>query len=206
MRLHCASFVFSLAVAGCGGSTIPDPKEALDEYAAAAASGDADAIYDMLSERSRRSLSREEVRRIVADERQELADQAKSVSAPGVVIKAQAKVRYADGEHAALDLEEDGFRITAAGALPAGARNPTQALEQLRRVLARRSYAGLIRVLSPKTRAAVENDIRSLVEGLENPEGLDVEVTGDSAVVQVPGGHEVKLRREAGVWHVEDFD
>jgi len=206
VRLCGAPLLFLLAVAACGGSAIPDPKEALDEYAAAAAKGDADAIYDMMSERSRRSLSREEVRRIVADERDELADQAKSIGAPGVVIKARAKVRYADGEHAALDLEEEGFRISAAGALPAGAQYPTQALEQLRRVLARRSYAGLIRVLSPKTRAAIENDIRSLVIGLENPEGLDVEVTGDSAIVQVPGGHEVKLRREAGVWHVEDFD
>jgi len=25
-------------------------------------------------------------------------------------------------------------------------------------------------------------------------------------VVTVPGGHEVKLKREGGVWRVEDFD
>ena len=89
--------------------------------------------------------------------------------------------------------------------LPAGARTPEQALEQLRRVLARRSFAGLMRVLSPATRSAIEGDLRSLVTGLEHPEGLEVSIVGDSATVQVPGGHEVKLRREAGVWHVEDF-
>ncbi|MGH7295028.1 MAG: hypothetical protein ACRELB_08845, partial [Polyangiaceae bacterium] len=80
------------------------------------------------------------------------------------------------------------------------------ALEQLRRVLARRSYAGLMRVLSPTTRAAVENDLRTLVDGLGEPGTLPVQTSGDTAVVKVPGGHQVKLKREAGVWRVEDFD
>jgi hypothetical protein len=185
---------------------MPDPKDAVRAYAEAAARGDADAIYGMLSEKGQRSLSRDEVRRLVGEERKELADQAKALAAPGVVVKARARVRYPDGEDATLELEGGTFRISAADALPAGARTPAQALEQLRRVLARRSYAGLLRVLSPSTRSAIENDLRSLVEGLEHPEGLEVQVAGDRATVQIPGGHEVKLRREAGVWHVEDFD
>jgi hypothetical protein len=123
-----------------------------------------------------------------------------------VSIKAHARVRYPDGEDATLDLEHGAFRIAAADALPAGARTPVEALEQLRRVLARRSYAGLLRVLSPSTRAAVESDLRSLVDGLERPDGLEVRIAGDSATVQIPGGHQVKLRRESGVWRVDDFD
>ncbi|MRG91852.1 hypothetical protein [Polyangium spumosum] len=196
----------ALALAACGGSAMPDPKDAVKAYADAAARGDADAIHAMMSKKGKRSLSREDVRRIVAEEKSELADQAKALSAPGVTIKAHARVRYPDGEDATLELENGVFRISAADALPAGAKTPAQALEQLRRVLARRSYAGLLRVLSPSTRSAIENDLRSLVEGLEHPEGLEVQVSGDRATVQVPGGHEVKLRREAGVWHVEDFD
>ncbi|WP_272419220.1 hypothetical protein [Polyangium jinanense] len=196
----------AFALAACGGSDMPDPKDAVKAYADAAARGDADAIHGMMSAKAQRSLSREDVRRIVAEERSELADQAKALAAPGVTIKAHARMRYADGEDATLELEGGVFRISAADALPAGAKTPAQALEQLRRVLARRSYAGLLRVLSPSTRSAIENDLRSLVEGLEHPEGLEVQVSGDRATVQVPGGHEVKLRREAGVWHVEDFD
>ena len=69
-----------------------------------------------------------------------------------------------------------------------------------------RSYAGLMRVLTASTRAAIEQDLRSLVEGLERPETLHVEVSGDSATVGVPGGHSVKLKRDGGVWRVEDFD
>jgi hypothetical protein len=177
-------------------------------YSAAAARGDADAIYDMLSDKGRTALSRAEVRKMVAEEKAELADQARSVNGQNVGVKTRARVKYPDGEIATLEFDEDesAFRISAADALPAGARTPEQALEQLRRVLARRSYAGLMRVLTPATRSAVESDLRSLVEGLEQPEGLEVHVAGDSATVQIPGGHEVKLRREAGVWRVEDFD
>ena len=115
-------------------------------------------------------------------------------------------LRYADGEEAALELRDGKYWVTAAGALPGGARTPEEALDQLRRVLARRSYAGLMRVLTPATRAAVEGDLRALVEGLERPGTLPVQVSGDGATVGVPGGHQVKLRREAGVWRVEDWD
>lgn len=195
-----------LSSIGCGGGSVPDPKDAVKAYAQAAARGDADAIYGMLSEKGRRSLSRQDLTRIIVDEKSELADQAKALESPASVIKARARVKFADGEDATLELEKDGFRISSADALPVGARSPAQALAALRRVLARRSYAGLMRVLSPSTRSAIENDLRSLVTGLENPEGLEIDVSGDRATVQVPGGHEVKLRREAGVWHVEDFD
>ncbi|NUQ79114.1 MAG: hypothetical protein HUU21_36805 [Polyangiaceae bacterium] len=200
--------ILAILAAACASSTIPPPEEAIKAYAEAAQKGDADAIYDMLSEKSRRALSREEVRKLVADERKELAEQAKALSSPDVAakVKTRARVRYPDGEDATLELEDQAFRISAADALPAGARTPEQALEQLRRVLARRSYAGLMRVLTPATRSAVESDLRSLVEGLEHPEGLEVQITGDTATVAIPGGHEVKLRREGGVWRVDDFD
>lgn len=200
-------FAVAALATGCVAGRVPDPRDAARGYADAARRGDADAIYDMLSEKGRRSLSRDEVRRIVKDERGELADEAKALTSPSAVVKARARVRYADGEVATLVLDDEGvFRIGAADALPAGARTPEQALEQLRRVLARRSYAGLMRVLSPTTRSAIENDLRSLVTGLDHPEGLEVNVVGDSATVEVPGGHQVRLKREGGTWHVEDFD
>ncbi len=175
-------------------------------YADAAARGDAAALRGMLSDKGRRALSGPEVARLVEDERAELRDAARVLSAPGVSVKARATLRWADGETASLELLDGAYRVAAADALPSGAKTPVEALGALRRVLARRSYAGLVRLLSPQTRGAIEGDLRSLVEGLERPEGLEVRVAGDAATVQIPGGHEVKLRREAGVWHVEDFD
>src|SRR6202000_3221951 len=110
---------------------------------------------------------------------------------PPARVAATARLRYADGEEAALDLREGRYWVTAAGALPGGGRTPEEALEQLRRVLARRSYAGLMRVLSPATRTAVESDVRAFVEGLNEPGALPMQVNGDVAVVPVPGGHQV---------------
>jgi hypothetical protein len=185
---------------------MPDPRDAVVAYEAAAAKGDAKAIYGMLSDRSKKALKVADVERIVADERVELATQAKAVADPAAIVRASARIRYADGENATLDVEDGAFRVSSADGLPAQARTPAEALEQLRRSLARRSYAGLMRVLSPSTRSAIESDLRSLVDGLTHPEGLDVQVSGDVAQVQIQGGHFVKLRREGAAWKVEDFD
>jgi hypothetical protein len=204
--LRAACVAFPALATACISSGVPDPRAAVDAYARAAERGDADALYGMMTTTSRQSRSREQVRAVVTDERAELAEQARGIAGKDVRLEATARLRFADGEEAALDLHDGRYWITAAGALPGGARTPEEALDQLRRVLARRSYAGLLRLLSPATRAAVENDLRALVDGLGEPATLPVQVTGDAAVVSVPGGHRVKLRREGGVWRIDDFD
>lgn len=198
--------LFAVTLAGCFSRSVPDPRSAAEDYAQAASKGDGDAIYDMMTTSAQKSRSREDVKRLVAEQRGELAEQAKSLTAKNARVEAVARLRYEDGEEAQLELKEGHFWITSSGALPGGSRTPEQALDQLRRVLARRSYAGLMRVLSPSTRTAIEQDLRSLVIGLERPETLHVEVAGDGAVVTIPGGHMVKLKREGGVWRVDDFD
>lgn len=192
--------------AGCTGRSVPDPRSAADAYADAARRGDGDAIYDMMTGAAKKSRSREDVKRLVAEQKSELAEQAKEITARDARVEATARLRYEDGEEAQLELRDGRFWITSSGALPGGSRTPEQALDQLRRVLARRSYAGLMRVLTPATRAAIELDLRSLVTGLERPETLHVRVAGDAATVAVPGGHTVKLKRDGGVWRVDDFD
>jgi hypothetical protein len=206
------ALVLVLSLGGCA-ARVPDPRDAALAYAAAARGADADGVDAMLSEDSKRRYTEAEVKVLVDGQRAELAAQADAVSGaltprvgvePNIVT--EAAVPYADGEQAALVLEDGAYRIGAADALPAESRTVEQALGQLRRVIARRSYQGLLRVLTPRSRAALEEDMRSLVLGLEEPDGLDVKVSGDAATVSLPGGHFVRLRREAGVWRVEDFD
>ncbi len=196
----------ALTTAACAPQTVPDPRDAARAYARAAYRGDADALYAMMTLASRHDRSANDIRAVVATERPELAEQGQAFAAADVRVDATARLRYADGEEAALELRDGRYWVTAAGALPGGGRTPEEAIEQLRRVLARRSYDGLMRVLSPATRAAVENDVRGLVDGLGEPSELPVTVTGDAAVVGVPGGHQVRLKRQEGVWRVEDFD
>jgi hypothetical protein len=197
---------FGVAAAGCSRPALPDPRAAAREYARAAERGDADAIHGMLTRKAQRTYGREGTRRLVGDSRRELLRQGKALASAKTSARASARVRFADGEHAELEVEDGEFFVRSAGALPAGARTPVQALAELRTALARRSYGSLMRVLTSETKSALENDLRSLVKGLEQPETLEVKVTGDNAQVDVPGGHSVKLKREAGVWRVEDFD
>jgi hypothetical protein len=205
-RLRVVGLLIVLSASACAARGTPDPRQAAQAYAEAAAHGDARALYAMMSTSARRDRSSDDVARVVADERAELAEQGAALAQPGARVMATARLRYPDGEEAALDLRDGRYWVTSAGALPGGGRTPEEAIAQLRRVLARRSYAGLMRVLSPATRAAIEKDVRSFVDGLNEPATLPVQVTGDAATVPVPGGHQVKLRREDGIWRVEDFD
>ena len=193
-------------LAGCASSSVPDPRIAARAYADAALRGDADKLYAMMTTSARQMRSRAETHRIVEEERGELADQARDIDRSDIRVEATARLRFADGEEAALELRDGHYWVTAAGAFPGGARTPEEALDQLRRVLARRSYPALMRVLSPATRAAIENDVRALVDGLSEPGTLPVHLSGDAAVIAVPGGHQVKLKREGGIWRVDDFD
>lgn len=208
--MRTATALFTLLVlgvgTGCAASSVPDPRDAARAYADAAERGDGDHIYDMMTTEAQKARSREDVRRMVADERTELADAAKAVRAPQTRIQATARLRFDDGEESALELKDGRFWVTSAGALPGGARTPEEALDQLRRVLARRSYAGLMRILSPQTRAMIEQDLRTLVLGLEKPDTLTVQAAGDTATVEIPSGHHVRMRRDGGVWRIDDFD
>jgi hypothetical protein len=195
-----------LALLGCSRPALPDPRAAAERWSEAAERGDADAMYEMLTADAQRTHGRQGTSELVKANKQEISKDARALASSKTEIEATATVRFNDGEQAVLEVENGSFKLASAGALPAGARTPAQALSELRQALARRSYAGLMRVLSADTRSAIENDLRSLVLGLEQPETLDVKVTGDSAEVQVPGGHSVRLKREAGVWRVEDFD
>jgi hypothetical protein len=200
------AIVIATCAAACGFGAIPDPKDAARDFAQAADRGDTNRIYDMMTSEGQKERTREDVRHIVEGEHLELVDEAKAVTAPATRVQATARLHFDDGEETALELRGGRFWVTSAGALPGGANTPESALDQLRRVVARRSYAGLLRVLTPRTRAMIEQDLRSLVEGLENAETLSIHVTGDSASAIVPGGHHVRLKRDGGVWRVDDFD
>ena len=192
--------------AGCVGTRLPDPKLAAIRYAEAARAGDSERIYALLSSEAQRDYGRQGTRRLVEQAKVELGRQASALLSPASRVQASAEIRFEDGESALFDLEEGAFHLSSLGTVPSRPRSPAEALGDFRRALARRSYPALLGVLSAETRQAVEGDLKSLVEGLENPETLEVKVSGDNAVVEVPGGHQVKLRREAGVWHIQDFD
>jgi hypothetical protein len=194
------------ATPGCSARMLPDPRSTAREYAVAAADDDARAVFDLLTEDARSTYGFAGTKKLLTDARTEIVHHAKAMAAPTATVRAVAEVHYVDGETAVLAVEDGHYRISAAAGLPSGARTPSQALGDLRGALSRRSYPALVRLLSSETRTALEGDVRSLVTGLERPDALSVKVHGETAEVEVPGGHKVLLKREAGVWRIHDFD
>jgi hypothetical protein len=201
--VHIAGFAIFLV--GCARPAVPDPRDAALEYARAARAADSAAIYALLSRQSQQELGKEGTARLVTDVKSELQHSGQAVEKGPLTVQASAEIRFVDGESAVLHLESGSFKVGAVGTLPSGATTPTQALDELRQALARRSYPALVRVMSRSTRGAMENDLAALVEGLEDPQTLQVEEKGDRATVQLPDGHVVELKREDGVWKVENF-
>jgi hypothetical protein len=193
-----------LAVA-CGRPALPDPRVTASAYAEAAARGDGQRIYALMTRDARRTYGEARTRELVGDAREELRRQASALKRPDTRVDGAATLLLADGTTVELALEPEGFRVAAADTLPGAARTPAEALDGLRRALARRSYPALLRVLSTEARGELELDVRSLAKSLEEPATLDIRVDGDRADVDVGSGHSVTLRRDQGTWHVEDI-
>ncbi len=198
--------VVVVSALGCATTRPSAPEVAARDFAEAAQRGDADAIYELLTSEAQREHGREGTRARVEESRRELGEMGAAIAQGELTVETRAVVRFADGERAELAVEDGEYRIELADALPSRASTPEAALAAFRAALARRSYAAVFRLLSAETRAAIERDVAALVEGLEEPETLEVEVDGDRATVRLPGGSLVGLRREDGVWRVEDLN
>lgn len=201
-----SALALAVSLLGCSGSRVRDPHEAAASFARAAAQGDAGVLYAMLSPAGKRALSVADVVRLTADEKGELSAEGRALTSPDARVRVTARLRYDDGEEVALDASGGPFTVTSGGTMPGGAPTPEAALDELRRAIARRSYPALLRLLSPALRSAVEQDLRTLVTGLERPDALLIHTTGDASSAVVPGGHHVSMKREGGIWRVEDFD
>jgi hypothetical protein len=160
----------------------------------------------MLSESARQAWGREGVRRVLERDRKELVAVSAAATAPSAQLETTARVNYGDGHSASVVLEDGAFRVAAAAALPAHAATPEAALQELREVLARRSFAGLLRVLTADAGTTLDSHLASVVTALADPAAAEIEVDGRRATVRLRGGHTVKLEREDGAWRVRDFD
>ena len=97
----------------CASSDVPDPRSAASAYAEAAARGDASTIYDLMSEAAKKTRSRDDVARVVAGERAELAEQAKALSAKEARVEATARLRFEDGGPVAELVKRAGQAMSA---------------------------------------------------------------------------------------------
>lgn len=201
--------VLVLPIACARTSSVPDPRAAAEEWAAAAEKGDAEALHGMLSKRSRATLSKADVAATVASTRVELKDQAAEIrdKAQKNQIVAVAILRWDDGTEASLILEKGAFRVKNAILMPGGGATPTEAVAGFREALKRRSYPALLRFLSPSLRATVEAQLKGLENSIGDPEKLPYPTdTGDEMEIKLENGHKIKLKRVDKTWYIENFE
>jgi hypothetical protein len=196
----------ALTCLACVAPQVPDPKLAAQRWSEALQRGDADAVYGLLSTPAREALGRQGVRELLDRDRKELVAAAAAATSANARLETLARVSFSDARSATVVLEDGRFRVAAAAALPARASTPAEALQELREVLARRSFAGLVRVLTTDAGRALDAHLASVVQALGDPGTVEIEVDGRRATARLPGGHTVKLEREDGTWRVRDFD
>ncbi len=190
----------------CAPRALPDPRVAARQWANAVEAGDDAALYAMLTDEARSAHGRDGVARSLATDKRELLALGRAAAAPTAVLETRADVVFSADRTARVVLEEGLFRVAAAAALPAGAESPRGALRELRDVLARRSFAGLLRVLTRDSARSLDGGLEDLVDALAEPSTVRVDVEGRRATAQLPGGHTVTLEREDGIWRVKEFD
>jgi hypothetical protein len=198
--------LLALGPGGCGGRALPDPEPVALRYADALRRGDDAAVYQLLSAQAQREIGQQRLHRLLLELKPELQAQAKAIRDPRARIEVQAQVRFIDGELATFGVEDGALKLHSVVALPARATTPQQALSDLRSALARRSYPALQSVLTRDSAGAFDEKMNSLVEALEDPESLLIQVEAGRAVVELPDGHRVELRKEEGLWKVRDFE
>jgi hypothetical protein len=190
----------------CTARHVPDPRLTVQRYAEAIDAGDGRTLYRLLDDEGRRILTLPEVEALLQQSQPELLRRARALADDAARVDVEAVVHFPNGDSTTLSVEDGRFKILGAAALPVGARSPQQALLELRAVVQRRSYGGLVRLLSSGSREALEDQMNSLVRALEDPDALDIVTEETRASVTTPEGHRIELEQEDGVWKVRDFE
>ncbi|MBW2464634.1 MAG: hypothetical protein JRH11_23505 [Deltaproteobacteria bacterium] len=206
-RLLGCLLVCPLAACGAGATASGNPPaDALVAYVAALESEDAAAVHALLTEELQQELSIDEVRELMADNHDELADQGAEISRGASLVRASADQPLHGGETARLVREEGGWAIDGGVISAPGLGTPMATVLALRRALQRQSLPGVMRVLAREPRAELEAEVTRLLEETEDPLDLEIEVRGNRAKVRTTGGRLINLVREAGEWRIVDIE
>ena len=200
--------VVMLLLTGCASSRVPaaDAAPVARRFARACARGDADAIHDLLSADARRALDVAAIRKLLAENGSGGGPRCRALAEAPLSVSGAATFQFDTGDAASITFDEREAHVAAAGAMPGGGATPEAALASFRSSLVRWLSGTALAPLTASTRERTATSLRTLAEGLEHPEALFVDVSGDRAKVDVDPGHVVHLRRETGLWRVEAFE
>ncbi len=199
----------ALSLLGCGAapaSSEPPPATALNAYVEAIRAEDAVRAHELLSETLRAEVTVEELERLMAENREELLEQAEAIETEAAGVRAVAVQPLHGGERVQMVLEDGKWAIDGGVVAAPGLTTPMATVRAFRRALHRQSLPGILRVLARQPRAEIEAEVARLLEETEDDLDLEVEVRGNRAKIRTTGGREISLVREAGEWRIVSIE
>jgi hypothetical protein len=211
------------------------PSETLRAYAAALRDGRADDAYRLLSNEAKRSISLEAFRRMVKENPEDVKDISLALSRPGSDPVVTATVTAPGGNTLELIYEDGRWTIDGTGVNRYGQATPRQALNGFLLAYERKRYDVLLRYApnaeregrdelmwggkgGPTTGALTENMLKKSWEGEQKEEvsrkvqairsalpTAKIEQTEDRAAMPYGAGGTVLLKRENGLWKIEEL-
>jgi hypothetical protein len=204
-RRHERAWVMIVGLLGliaCGHGAPPPAEATLDAIRRAMMEGDAEALYALSTSETKAVHGPDGVAELVAAGRDELRQTARALeTAQGQL---EVTLRFPDGDPVAMVIEDGSYRLHGAILGGASLGSPEEAVLALRAALERRSLQGVLRVLTTERRRAILAEMDALSESARDPLDFDMKITGDKAVVRLPGRTVIFLERESDEWRIVD--
>jgi hypothetical protein len=191
-----------LEITACGHGAPPPADATLDAVRRAMMEGDAEALFALSTSETKAVHGLDGVTDLVAEGRDELRQTAHALEK--VAVQMEVTLRFEDGDPVALVVEDGAYRLHGAMLGGASLGSPEDAVLALRAALERRSLQGVLRVLTTERRRAILTEMDALSESARDPLDYDVKITGDKAVVRLPGRTMIFLERESDEWRIVD--
>lgn len=162
------ALIGALALAACG----PRPgtmtaSEGLGAYVTALRGDDPKPLYEMLTKAQREAIPYETWAADWKAHKAERAWQADQVADRwSGRLRAQADVKFADGQTIHLQQADQGWRLDQALVSTSATPSAAHALEQLRTALAKQSLPALFALMSKERREGIEQQLRDFQDGL----------------------------------------
>jgi len=205
-RAWLAAVTGAALITGCGGGQALGPAhDTARAYADAVRRGDADAVYALMDEETRASLTLEDLRVQMTDAAEELREQATAVEAAlgdPQLVETRASVPLRTGQQAVLVIEGERWRLVGTLLDSVSLATPEDAVMAFRSALERRSLGSISRILARAPRSEIDAQIERFLLDTEDQPALDVEILGNEATVRTASGRVIRMVREAGEWHV----
>jgi hypothetical protein len=200
-----AACVWATWVMGCSTLSLPDPSQAARAFAEAVRSGEAARVHAMLDEDTQRAVSVEDVAALLASNREDLAPLSTALEQRSEGVSPTARTDLGHGDEVLLVVEDGAYRIDGGAAALITLATPEEAVRALRSALRRGDLRAVLRVLSRDSRTDVETEVERVLEETEDTLDIEVQSSGDEAIVRLTGGRVLHLVREDGEWHVIDL-